>query len=250
MAEGKCNVHICGKQSPTLDFRCQLHMIENRARIENQILLGRKSTRKSLQQPPKVARNPAQELQSMLPENASTGPPPTGSDNPLSVDTDAEAAFANGARSYFRRAHTSSPSGTSTPNNGNEPSQDALRSPGVRRRWATDHLHPTSNGEAPRRAEKQSAHQPKQTGAGRSSASFLTRLRTKSFPNLAYPLNTQHNGASKESVMDVTAEQGWSSDSSFDDEISLDNPRHNLHTSFADFEPVIDGGDGFGFEED
>ncbi|CAK5275540.1 unnamed protein product [Mycena citricolor] len=102
----------------------KLHMISNRAKIEKQIYLGRQYVRQSLHA--KAAALPA------------TTPPATGSDPPLSVDTDAEAAHLHKPRPLVsnKRPH----SGTSTPRDDGR-QRDLLRSPAARRKWASNILH-------------------------------------------------------------------------------------------------------------
>lgn len=154
----------------------KLHMIKNRTRIENQIYLGRKAVRKSVT----VKKHSPNE------GSASNVPPPTGSDLPLSLDSEAEAAFANGTRQPFRRLHA----------NG---SQD-LRATVTRRRWASS-VEPSG----------------KQTPSLRSPASLLSRLRTKSFSSIASPFT--HSPKSETPGVDSADQERWSSDSSYEDDI-------------------------------
>ncbi|KAJ7590978.1 acyl transferase/acyl hydrolase/lysophospholipase [Mycena floridula] len=155
----------------------KLHMIENRAKLENQIYLGRKSVRKALQS--KTTRPES----STFPGNTSA-PPPTGSDLPLSVDSDAEAAMVNGGRQPLIRSGV-----------------DNLRASVIRRKWASpipDNSKPTSGGR-----------------------SFFTRLRTRSFQAISSP-------SSKPPVpVAESADETWSSDSSFEDDVSLETRRYS-----------------------
>src|SRR5438270_5005537 len=80
-------------------------MIENRSRIEKQILLGRQTVRKAYKNKSRTAPHNS-DVQPFIPNKATEGtikptlgalaisPAPSGSDIPLSVDTDAETAFA------------------------------------------------------------------------------------------------------------------------------------------------------------
>lgn len=178
-------------------MRPQLRIIANRAKIEKQIYLGRQSVRKSSK--PKAA-TPSVDTAHQRHGNGlrvptiSTTPPPSGSDRPLSVDTDAEHAFTHNHRAFFRNKRlriSPSTSGTSTPNRHTDP----LRSPATRRRWASsllngDGVSPPSNIPTP------------------GSEGFFTRLRTKS-----------HSGTTvKEMPIDPT-EDAWSSDTSDDDDL-------------------------------
>ena len=136
-------------------------MIENRAKIEKQVYIGRQYVRAALR------RNPRPESRSVL-LDSTTGnphldphmllrpfsPPNTDSEKPLSVDTDAEDAFIRGSRWFFRRGHTkaslSPKSGASTPLNSSS-SRDPLRIPAIRRKWTSELLSPILN--APLRLE-------------------------------------------------------------------------------------------------
>lgn len=153
-------------------------MIENRARIENQIYLGRMAARK-----PATTKKP----NAHLPQGStSTAPPATGSDLPLSVDSEAEAAFANAIRHPLRRVQDNSP-------------QDHLRTSVTRRRWASNNTETDI----------------KHLASPRSSTSLLARLRTKSFPSITSPFSH----TKKEQTPVDGIDQKWSSDSSFEDDI-------------------------------
>ncbi|KAF7292452.1 Patatin-like phospholipase domain-containing protein [Mycena chlorophos] len=144
----------------------KLHMIANRARVEQQIFLGRQQMRVKAKPPTEPTREPS-------------SPPPSGSDRPLSVDTDAEAAFKS--RSFYRNKR----SGTATPIHNRH--ADPLR---TRRRWASE-----------------KGAEPPETSSG---SSFLARLRTGSFSTF--------RGTSLKEVT-VALEDGWSSDSSTEEEL-------------------------------
>ena len=135
----------------------------------------------------------------------------TGSDLPLAVDTDAEAAFSNGTQWFYRRghhhSHTQRPP---SPDIGSQ--QDPLRSSAVRRKWVADLLH--HGGQ-----EEEYGGRPTPTSA--NSSSLFRRLRTNSFPNLRlsglreHPKERQESGSGQ-------MEQSWSSDSSSGDDVSLE----------------------------
>lgn len=131
-------------------------MIENRAKIEKQILLGRQDVRKSLSgrtalpEPRSLLlekASPNSRLDPLLP-SLSLSPSQGGSENPLSVDTDAEAAFSIGSRWFFNRGHThmshTPTSGSATPQNGNL-AQDPLQIPAIRKKWTSELLSPVLN---------------------------------------------------------------------------------------------------------
>ncbi|KAJ7781209.1 patatin-domain-containing protein [Mycena metata] len=181
----------------------KLRMIENRAKIEKQITLGREFVRKS-SKPKPVTPTPAENNQT-LPARMpliSTTPPPSGSDRPLSVDTDAENALTHHSRSFFRNKRiraSPSNSGVSTPREQSR-HRDPLRSPVARRKWASSLLNTEEKLPA-------SVIPPSSPSEG-----FFTRLRTRSFSTLA--------PAPTETPLEVT-EDAWSSDSSFEDEYVL-----------------------------
>ena len=134
----------------------KLHMIENRAKIEKQIYIGRQHVRTCLRK-----RTPRPEPRSVLLDgttpnprldphipNRSMSPSNTDPENPISVDTDVEAAFIRGSRWFFRRGHAKvSPpptSGATTPQYSSS-SRDPLRMPAIRRKWTSELLSPTLN---------------------------------------------------------------------------------------------------------
>ncbi|KAG5649036.1 hypothetical protein DXG03_000385 [Asterophora parasitica] len=215
----------------------RLHMIENRAKIEKQIFLGRQFIRKTIRK--RVALPEPQSMLLQTPNATpspsfdpriparSNSPPQTNSDHPLSVDTDAEVAFSRGSRWFFKRGYAnpspSTASGVATPND--VPAPDPLRSPAIRRKW-TNELLSQSIG-----AASSSTHLlptvPQYTS--RPSASFISRLRTKSFPNLTMPFSSDPKRLSRESI-DV-ADHNWSSDSSSEDDLNTEDRRQMRFSS-------------------
>lgn len=202
----------------------QLHMIQNRAKIEKQIFIGRQAVRRSMQSKnmreplPPTSGKPSPALR--VPSISAT-PPPSGSDIPLSVDTDAEAEFARGSRRFFKRSHTSY-SGTSTPLLGPAPSRVSHNLPVIRRKWASDMLisdAPTSDA---RRSPSPARHT--------ASKTLFARLRSRS---------SQESNTVKEAGTDVNAEDAWSSDTSSDDELSVDDRRHIYHPSVLNFAELL-----------
>lgn len=223
----------------------QLHMIENRAKIEKQIFLGRQSIRKSLRtksprttlqepQSPPSSLTPQLKMDPSVPPR-SPSPPATGSDHPLAVDTDAEAAFANGSGWFFKRGHfTASPSasGASTPWDA-LPVRDPLRSAAVRRKWASDLLNPASSNESPRPGSPQPNPPPPAMDRVRPQTNgFFSRLRTKSFPSLTTPFTQRpQSGLARPPSFDTTAKYAWSSDSSSSEDLSVEEQRRHRKLS-------------------
>jgi hypothetical protein len=231
-------------------------MIENRAKIEKQIFLGRQYIRKFMrgrstlpEARSTLLQKPSPNLDPRIPP-LSISPPQTGSENPLSVDTDAEAAFIRGSRWFFRRGHANpSPtltSGATTPRESGT-SQDPLRSATIRRKWTSELLTPTLNAPPSpqmtgsslptlRNSNGQSTSRPKSEG-------FLSRFRTQSFPNLHSPIPQDQNGLAKAPGADV-GDHGWSSDSSSEDDLSVDDRRHLRYPSVLNFhDPDPDPGE-------
>lgn len=187
------------------DHLSQLRMIANRAKIEKQIYLGRQFVRKSSKS--KTASTPenTSPRPGLLFPPTSTTPPPSGSDRPLSVDTDAEKAFTHNSRSFIRnkRIHISpSNSGASTPREHGRHS-DPLRSPASRRKWASSLLN--TGGHV-----SQQSTIPASSNSG--SEGFFTRLRTKSLSTLA-------SGRTQKDMPIEPTEDAWSSDTSSEDDL-------------------------------
>lgn len=227
----------------------KLHMISNRSRVEREIYLGRQAVRRALHS--KSSRSVPLEPQSRIPNTGvaetnapaprlTTTPPPTGSDVPMSIDTEAEAAFENGSEWFFERGHHGrhrrSPStsrdterdpalrqngnGHTGHANGHASSstpliRDPLRSAVIRRKWAADLLH--------RKNKDREAESPQQTPAEETSprpGSFLSRLRERSFgAREASPSGT------------ATPEHPWSSDSSSEDDVPLEELQRHAYAS-------------------
>lgn len=211
-------------------------MIKNRHRIEKQILLGRQAVRKTSRSP---SRPPMPDGDERFHSNTSNNnhnayglprillsPIPVGSDVPLSVDTDAEAAYANDIS--FTRTSATNMSGASTPRLKN--TRDPLRSPIERRKWASALLEPSdveASDTDSRVPERPMNNQPT------TPNTFFTRFRTQSFPTLTSPFSTFHRikRSGKESSRTSIATQVWSSDSSSEEDLTLDDRRHIHHPS-------------------
>jgi hypothetical protein len=198
----------------------QLHMIENRFRLEMQILYGRQAVRKLLR--PSARSQPTMPLGVASPSLSTSA----YAEMPLSVDTDAENAFARGAEHYFRRgSRFGSPQPDSSPNDPATVRTDAF-SREIRRRKAVSDLF-IAEEQANPHGELATSDPPPEGNTERepqpvpppSPSTFFRRLRTPSFPSLSSPFasmrkfNVERRAASKvRSVQDT-----WSSDSSEDD---------------------------------
>jgi len=173
----------------------KLHMIENRMKIEKQIFLGRRAIRKvlrSTQSHIRPSESPTQD--DGIPDDIHKHPSlSAGSDHPLSVDTEVEAAFSRGSRWFFKkgRGTPTLPSGRSVSPAG------AIDSSGQPRR----------SYEAGLGAKQRMA-----TSAG----GILSRFPGKSF--LRFPLSTsektREGTPSRPLSADLEQERAWSSESS------------------------------------
>jgi hypothetical protein len=177
-------------------------MIENRSRIEKQIYLGRQYVRRSLKSAGRLPEASSSQAKHGL--RVASTPPPTGSDYPLSLDTDAEQAIVNGSSRIFKH------------NRSYLRNNIGLRGQIHRRSYYDEPLNPTSSSS--QRAEPMTTSQnPLQV----DQPSFLTRLRTKSFPNGSL-LNAGKEQYATKSVEHDVGERLWSSDSSSDYDLSAD----------------------------
>jgi hypothetical protein len=221
-------------------------MIENRHRIEKEILLGRKAVRKSVQSRiptllPDITHGtiPEPSTSTRLPRT-SLSPAPMGSDVPLSVDTDAETAYANGSYSSFRRCRPVDTSEISTPRDSdNTTSRDPLRSPLIRRKWASDLLDVRlSDSEGSDKSKRhRSPPASNQMNPPASPGGFFTRLRTSSFPTLSSPFSAMRrsNRLGMEPSRHSSTDLVWSSDSSSSEDPALDDQRRLHHPSTLNF---------------
>ena len=205
----------------------KLHIIENRYRIEQQIMLGRRAVRRAMQRvrsnqtPADVdgvisdSNNPKPLLGTRLP-GASTSLEP-----PLTIDTDTEKAFVhNGTAWYFRRGRPNDAveSGMSTPGDaGFTNTTDPLRSPVLRRKWASDLLDSRGSPDGDIPASRDQSPAPQRS----SQSTFLSKIGRRSVSALALPfsspLKTSRVVKSKEPSPE-RHEPPWSSDSSSEDE--------------------------------
>ncbi|TFK23281.1 patatin-like phospholipase domain-containing protein [Coprinopsis marcescibilis] len=203
----------------------KLHMIENRSRIEKQILLGRQEMRKLLKSRTLNTNKVVPEQRSVLLSVPSEGqhtisvpriklpsvsPPGTSRERPLSVDTDAEAAFSRGSRWFFKRGRRSqsvSPS-RETP--------DPLLSPAIRKKWASDLLEMLTDASQ----QPQDSHRDSMSDSNhppgpsiQPSPSLLARLRGNSmsfmsgFRSQKGSANNSDNGG--EWSTDSTSDEDW-----------------------------------------
>lgn len=212
----------------------KLHMIENRMKLEKQILLGKHTVKKELQSKAEKIRDQEnlpdalRKVQPGLP--TATSPQPTGSDVPLAIDSDTEPVVSH---RHLPQKQEASESGGSTPRDipaGN----DQLGSSSTRRRWASEFLHfqdkPTHDYHDNNTAAPSSPTLRARLPLSKSpSGSFFSRLRTQSFNALspfAHHRNLPHPNHREGSV-----DHTWSSDSSSDDGLSVTDRRFSRNPS-------------------
>ncbi|KAL0949527.1 hypothetical protein HGRIS_009578 [Hohenbuehelia grisea] len=248
----------------------KLHMISNRMRIERQIYQGRKAVRMALSKPSRPAISPDAQTRTVpdpapgadVPRQSRT-PPPTGSDHPLSADTDTETAFAHESRRFHRHNHRrgSTHSGTSTPraSSSYRDSPDPLRLP-TRRRWASDALQSNQNESYRSPYGRDGRHTPPATAVPHDKSGngtvpptgFFSRLRARSLSNIPSALTSLPNRFRSSrtniaSTVDVDAppDQNWSSDSSSDYDMSPEERRFMQYpavTGQVEVDPSQDDG--------
>ena len=194
-------------------------MIENRGRIEKQVLLGRQTVHKAYKSKSRsTSREPRQTLlQKSLTDpiqhtDIPISPSHSGSDRPLSVDTDAEAAFIRGSPFFKRGRSSQEPS----PNH----ELDREGPPSMRRR-RLESSNPAVDEEAMEGVQlanggPQSA--PSQDPP--SNVGFFSRLQTQSLSRLSLPFSYEYRrqNSTPENKEGFT----WSSESSSDDDYPLD----------------------------
>lgn len=245
-------------------------MIENRYRIEREILRGRQAVRKAATgQTFSIREEVVTQDPGELPD-PSTGPPPASAQTAGDVST-TEAENPGGSTDeglLFASNITGlrSKSGSSTPRE-MKASQDPLRSPARRRRWASelfDNGTLDHAGTSTHRRFGTPDPPPDRTPAPiqtTSSSGFLSRFRSASLHNLRSPFRAFR--AKKLPSPENTPDDAWSTDSSDDDlppqgtglfvppgddsfeyeRSSNGHLRQNSHESrpFADLLPVDDG---------
>lgn len=232
-------------------------MIENRNRIENEVLLGRQAVRRALQSKEK-SREAAKPQSSLLPQpitgtqlsqdGTDTGPVPTTSEAPMSMDTDAEDAFKKGSHWFFKR--DSNKSGSSTPRERETELRDTRRPNGLTARppswrgsWSSSFFytpgtdHPSA---APQPTAEEQTPQPGETVSQNAvplpSPSIFNRIRRKSV--LSSPFSTLRHtptrvGSRPTSEHGVGDPQGsWSSDTSSDEDLPSPEWRGSKHQQF------------------
>ena len=194
-------------------------MIENRSRIEKQVLLGRQTVHKAYKD---KSRSNSREPRQILLQKSLTdrvqhtdmpiSPSLSGSDRPLSVDSDAEASFIRGSP-FFKRGRSSQ---ESPPNQ--DPDREGL--PSMRRR-RLEQLNPAADEAGEEGVQLTNGgpqFAPSQDPP--SNAGFFSRLHTQSLSRLSLPFTYEYRrqNSTPENKQGFT----WSSESSSDDDYPLD----------------------------
>ena len=254
-------------------------MIGNRHRIENEVLLGRQAIRRALQNKEK-SREAVKPQSGLVPQpitgtqlppqdGTDTGPVPTTSEAPMSMDTDAEDAFKNGSPWFFKR--DTSKSGSSTPRYRDTELRNARHSNGAtsqplawRSSWPSSffYTHGTDHpSTTPQPTIAEPTPQPGETVSQNvvlpSSPGTFNRIRRRS--TLSLPFSTlRHTAArvgsrpgSEYGMGDVQG--SWSSDSSSEEDLPSPSPewrgsRHQQFPPLVDFDdidhaPVLSSGE-------
>ncbi|KAF9534295.1 patatin-like phospholipase domain-containing protein [Crepidotus variabilis] len=206
----------------------KLHMIENRTRIEKQILLGRQAVRRSAQNKSRTSsRSASHEPRPMLqkitndptkltPALMTLSPPASDFEHPLSVDTDAEAAFARNSR-FFKRGRSSK--------NVSPHRLEDRDVPGISRRHSRlVELKPSAELEEHQQNGKRPATVPSSPRIPKQeppqSAGFFSRFRANSLSKFSVGPFSYDHAASSRKERDATPppEYTWSSESSSEED--------------------------------
>lgn len=216
----------------------KIHMIENRAKIEKKILLGKQAVRDGLKVKAERSRaSEALQQQKFDPSNdavpTTATPAPNGSDALLAADSDTEAVYT-----WSPDAVDGTGSGYSTSINGKHlRGGDPLISPKNRRRWASELLRPEEQG-----FQANGSFASSSVGTTRSSltpdksfsGSFFSRLRTRSVTAIASSFRSPKAEASN-----PASEHAWSSDSSSEEEFTIEDRLNRWNSTHSRSSPYI-----------
>jgi len=202
-------------------------MIENRSRIERQILLGRQAVRKAHKNRSRTAPHKSDVLP-LIQNKAADGtikptlgalaisPAPSGSDIPLSVDTDDETAFARRSP-LLKRGRTSK-----TPSL-NRPEGTIAGSSRRRARVSEFKTSPEPNNTVNVPPTPQASTEVQSSG-------FFSRLRTNSLSKLSLPFSYDRREPKQSTSEHPHEDTTWSSESSsegyslLDEDFTLESP--------------------------
>jgi hypothetical protein len=192
-------------------------MIENRGRIEKQVLLGRQTVHKAYKSKSRSAsREPRQILlrKSLTDPIQHTdipiSPSHSGSDRPLSVDTDAEAAFIRGSPFFKRDRSSQEP----------PPNHELDRERPSMRRRRLESLNPAVDEATEEGAQLANGGSQSALIQDPSNVGFFSRLQTQSLSRLSLPFSYEYRR--QNSIPENKQGFTWSSESSSDDDYPLD----------------------------
>ena len=201
-------------------------MISNRARIERQILLGRQAvhratasrSRPTSQEPRQLVERHFNEVLPMKTPGGLLSSPLSQSDVPLSVDTDVEVAYPPRSR----QGQPSRLPGDTAPLAPHQRDDGQESLPSTRqRKLISDYLN-SAEGEDGREEGSEQTTPHGSRPESESGGGFLMRLRSRS---LLHPFadheNEVHRPASPHSTGEQADANGWTSDSSSEDEFAL-----------------------------
>lgn len=203
----------------------KLHMISNRVRIEKQILLGRQAVRtlsRSRSIPPHLKStllHPTRQDEKERSTERRSKPPspiPTTSEQPISVDTDAEEAFSQGSQWFYSRGRTRRAGSPIIERHQEEASRDPLSSFRMRRKWAEDLLSPVEpvEGSDNEGDQQHSTEKEENNNSRLSPSTFFKRL--PSLRGIHLPLSNERVQDTKE-FNHAPTNDIWSSESSDED---------------------------------
>jgi hypothetical protein len=207
-------------------------MIENRSRLEKQILLGRQAVRKTLRTPaPAISVKPPTDGDLMAGARSSLAPTPGQADGemPMSMDTDAEKEFARGAEYFFRRRSRTASPHPDIPSLEEQTMRTDLARNQFRRRKLASGLfespardgRPTLRSATPDPPPDAVVTSPRpEPSTPPSPSTFFNRLRNGSFQNFSSPFSSMRRVAAEAEVREgkraTPTPSTWSSDSSSD----------------------------------
>ncbi|KAI0375647.1 patatin-domain-containing protein [Pilatotrama ljubarskyi] len=242
----------------------KLHMIENRYRLERQIFLGRQAVRRAMQSGSRermAAKIESMPQERVPPPNTGTklpafAAPPmtaTASEEPLPMDTDAEAAYINGTGERGREMpHASSSRHDRSEHGQSRPHQPRRRRTGnsVRPEDGSQDLAEGYFGGAtpdpppPPPGSETDRHTAHKEHHASHTSSLLKRLRKTSLSAAFSPfasLRRPPRGAQPEGQPDGAPDPVWSGDSSSDDDdLSILSTRRSRFPSAYELHQDID----------
>jgi hypothetical protein len=237
-------------------------MIENRFRLEKQIILGRQAMRRAMQSKNKsrIVKSPDQEPSPSPDEllhEPDNLPSKSKNETPLRMNGGAESPHARPILTPLKNG-LSPPDPTTQSVAERSQTVDSLRSPAARRKWTAEllqdeetslgHFRPASPDPPPHPPTPSVPPNTTLINPAPASTGFFHRLRARSFPTLTSAFPTLHLGKraaqedkDKEARSHGTsASQAWSSDTSSDGDLLAESRREVRHPSVLNFPSDFD----------